>query len=73
MCLVSDKGYELYLNLNGGDIFYTLGDVEMVKSACGFEAIYVYFNGTGLWGGETISMHNGFGVFSSFFVIIPAL
>ena len=38
----------------------------MVKSACGFEAIYVYFNGTGLWSGETISMHNGFGVFSSF-------
>ena len=27
----------------------------MVKSACGIEAVYMCFNGTGIWGGETIS------------------
>ena len=26
----------------------------MVKSACGIEAAYMCFNGTGIWGGETI-------------------
>ena len=26
----------------------------MVKSACGIEAVYMCFNGTGNWGGETI-------------------
>ena len=26
----------------------------MVKSACGIEAVYMLFNGTGIWGGETI-------------------
>ena len=26
----------------------------MVKSACGIEAVYMCFNGTGIWGGETI-------------------
>ena len=25
----------------------------MVKSACGIEAVYMCFNGTGIWGGET--------------------
>ena len=28
----------------------------MVKSACGIEAVYMCFNGTGIWGGETISI-----------------
>ena len=32
----------------------------MVKSACGIEAVYMCFNGTGIWGGETISTHKGF-------------
>ena len=32
----------------------------MVKSACGIEAVYMCFNGTGIWGGETISRHKGF-------------
>ena len=27
----------------------------MVKSACGIEAVYMCFDGTGIWGGETIS------------------
>ena len=26
----------------------------MVKSACEIEAVYMCFNGTGIWGGETI-------------------
>ena len=25
----------------------------MVKSTCGIEAVYMCFNGTGIWGGET--------------------
>ena len=29
----------------------------MVKSACGIEAVYMCFNGTGIWGGETIFTH----------------
>ena len=28
----------------------------MVKSACGIEAVYMCFNGTGIWGGETIRL-----------------
>ena len=24
-----------------------------MKSACGIEAVYMCFNGTGIWGGET--------------------
>ena len=28
----------------------------MVKSACGIEAVYMCFNGTGIWGGETIDI-----------------
>ena len=27
----------------------------MVKSACGIEAVYMCFNGTGIWGGETLT------------------
>ena len=27
----------------------------MVKSACGIEAVYMCFNGTGIWGGETMT------------------
>ena len=30
----------------------------MVKSACGIEAVYMCFNGTGIWGGETIKEKN---------------
>ena len=30
----------------------------MVKSACGIEAVYMCFNGTGIWGGETIYTDN---------------
>ena len=29
----------------------------MVKSACGIEAVYMCFNGTGIWGGETIKQN----------------
>ena len=25
-----------------------------MKSACGIEAVYMCFNGTGIWGGETL-------------------
>ena len=28
-----------------------------VKSAHGIEAVYMYFNRSGIWGGETMSMH----------------
>ena len=28
----------------------------MVKSACGIEAVYMCFNGTGIWGGETLTL-----------------
>ena len=28
----------------------------MVKSACGIEAVYMCFNGTGIWGGETLKL-----------------
>ena len=28
----------------------------MVKSACGIEAVYMCFNGTGIWGGETLTI-----------------
>ena len=34
-----------------------------VKSAHGIEAVYMYFNRSGIWGGETMSMHTGFEVF----------
>ena len=26
----------------------------MVKSACGIETVYMCFNGTGIWGSETM-------------------
>ena len=29
----------------------------MVKSACGIEAVYMCFNGTGIWGGETTILY----------------
>ena len=29
----------------------------MVKSACGIEAVYMCFNGTGIWGGETLTVN----------------
>ena len=32
----------------------------MVKSDCGIGEVYMCFNGTGIWGGETISRHKGF-------------
>ena len=28
-----------------------------VKSAHTIEAVYMYFNGSGIWGGETMRMH----------------
>ena len=31
------------------------GGRKEVKSARGIEAFYMYFNGTGIWGGETIN------------------
>ena len=31
----------------------------MVKSACGIEAAYMCFDGTGIWGGETITVVPG--------------
>ena len=34
-----------------------------VKSARGIEAFYMYFNGTGIWGGETMSMQKAIQVF----------
>ena len=30
----------------------------MVKSACGIEAVYMCFNRTGIWGGETLYIVN---------------
>ena len=33
------------------------GGKKDVKSARGNEAFYMYFNGTGIWGGETISTY----------------
>ena len=45
----------------------------MVKSACGIEAVYMCFNGTGIWGGETISRHKGSEVFWYFFYIFQLL
>ena len=30
----------------------------MVKSACGIEAVCMCFNGTGIWGGETLTLHD---------------
>ena len=32
------------------------GGQKEVKSARGIEAFYMYFNGTGIWGGETTSV-----------------
>ena len=29
-----------------------MGGQKEVNSACGIEAVYMYFNGTGIWGGE---------------------
>ena len=29
----------------------------MVKSACGIEAVYMCFNGTGIWRGETLRIY----------------
>ena len=31
----------------------------MMKSACGIEAVYMCFNGTGIWGGETLFVYIG--------------
>ena len=31
----------------------------MVKSACGIGAVYMCFNGTGIWGGETLLQYLG--------------
>ena len=45
----------------------------MMKSACGIEAVYLCFNGTGIWGFETISRHKGSGVFWYFFYIFQLL
>ena len=50
----------------------------MVKSACGIEAVYMCFNGTGIWGGETLktsdqlfSYYHSLGrVFPRFIVIV---
>ena len=48
----------------------------MVKSACGIEAVYMCFNGTGIWGGETLTVCcrlPGPGPGSSLFPIWPLL
>ena len=45
----------------------------MMKSTYGIEAVHVCFNGTGICGGETISIHKGFGVlwyFVSYFQLL---
>ena len=39
------------------------GGLKEVKSARGIEAFYMYFNGTGNWGGETMSMQKAIQVF----------
>ena len=39
------------------------GGQKEVKSARGIEAFYMYFNGTGIWGGETMSMQEAIQVF----------
>ena len=33
------------------------GGQKEVKSTHGIEAFYMYFNGTGIWGGETIGIY----------------
>ena len=38
----------------------------MVKSACGIEAVYMCFNGTGIWGGETISYYSMYSILLKF-------
>ena len=40
----------------------------MVKSACGIEAVYMCFNGTGIWGGETTYTHHAWRVHESMHV-----
>ena len=35
-----------------------MGWQKEVKSACGIEAVYMYINGTGIWGSETKIMIN---------------
>ena len=35
-----------------------LGGQKEVNLACGIQAVYIYFNWTGIWGGETIIIIN---------------
>ena len=39
------------------------GGQKEVKSARGIEAFYMYFNGTVIWGGESMSMQEAIQVF----------
>ena len=41
-----------------------------MTSACGIEAVYMCFNETDIWGGETISRHKGSGLFLVLFGIL---
>ena len=46
---------------------------KMGNSARGIGAVYMCFNGTGIWGGETISKHKGSVVLGLFFGIFQLL
>ena len=43
----------------------------MVKSACGIEAVYMCFNGTGIWGCETIWRMWSIGAYALFGANVP--
>ena len=45
----------------------------MVKSACGIGEVYMCFNGTGIWGGETINEHVGWAIIEEVMTISPFL
>ena len=59
MCLVSIPIAGLFSNKDISSFIlichtrYLIG-LKVVKSACGIEVVYMCFNGTGIWGGETL-------------------
>ena len=59
ICLVNIPIAGLFLNKDISSfllICYTKCSIgwQLVKSACGIEAVYMCLNGTGIWGGETL-------------------
>ena len=70
ICLATKHISDLFLKKDGSG-FVMICDTtcgycqKEVKSAHGIQALYMYFNGSGIWGGETISIHLVLGVFSA--------